>query len=389
MTELGTQTLPAAAPRRVLAVGAHLKNTACLLDGRQVRWSPLHGDLSTPEACLALEASVEALLAEAAGTPDAIAHDLHPDFHSSRLAAAWAARLGVPLWPVQHHEAHIAVVQAEQGWPPGQPLVGLALDGVGLGPDGRAWGGEVLCCRHAGAQVLAHLPWLAMPGGDAAAREPWRLAAALLHAHGRGDEIVARFAPQVGMAMAQGVRQLLRRGVQCPPTRSAGRWFDAAAGALALNLRQAHEAQAAQALEQAAARWHGRHGQWPAAPAASLDLATLAGELLDETDRERGAARFHAGLADGLVQAAHDAARGCGARAVALGGGCFFNRILSARVDAGLQAAGLQPLRPRSLSIGDAGLALGQAWAAAQALAAGQDRARSPDPTARTAALET
>ena len=135
--------LPRAAPRRVLAFGAWLKNSAGLLEGDRFLPSALHGDLGTPEACIALERSVQALAAAAGGPIEAVAHDLHPDFHSTRLALHWAERLGVPAIGVQHHQAHLAVLQAEAGLADG-PLLGLALDGVGLGTDGTAWGGELL-----------------------------------------------------------------------------------------------------------------------------------------------------------------------------------------------------------------------------------------------------
>ena len=246
--------LPRPAAKRVLAVGAWLKNTAGLLDGDRYTASALHGDLGTPDACAALEASVEALVRNARGPIDAVAHDLHPDFHSTRLALHWADRLGVPAIGVQHHHAHLAVVQAERGLD--GPLLGLALDGVGLGTDGTAWGGELLRLDTAGGFArLAHLPPLALPGGDVAAREPWRLVAAVLHALGRGDEIGPRLAPVVGAAAAQGVKTMLARGVNCPVSSGAGRWFDAAAGVLGLSVRQREEAEAAVALERCAAAW--------------------------------------------------------------------------------------------------------------------------------------
>jgi hydrogenase maturation protein HypF len=158
---------------RVLALGAWLKNRACLLDGAARQWSPLHGDLGDPANCIALEQSAERLLE---GTEvHAIAHDLHPDFHSTRLAHTLAQRLGVPAIGVQHHHAHIAAVQAEHAF--AAPLIGLALDGFGLGTDGTAWGGELLWVNGAQWQRLGHLSPLALPGGDVAAREPWRMAA--------------------------------------------------------------------------------------------------------------------------------------------------------------------------------------------------------------------
>lgn len=418
--------LPCAAPARVLALGAFLKNRACLLVGDEVLWSPLHGDLGTPAACAALADSAEALLQAAAaraggsGKPgaapgaapivDAIAHDLHPDFYSTRLALEIAARLGVPALAVQHHHAHLAVVQAEQGWGrsplrpavgerfdridqvdraerPHGALVGLALDGVGFGTDGSAWGGEVLCLQGVACTRVAHLPPLALPGGDIAAREPWRLVAAVLHAAGRAAQIEPRLAPRVGSMLARGVAAMLARDLNCPRTTSAGRWFDAAAGALGLSTRQAGEAEAAQALEAAATAWLREAGPDGAqalreTTPGTLDLVSLVVPLLDEagTDGGHGAARFHVALAKGLVAAAARAAAEAGTRDVALGGGCFFNRLLADEIEDGLAAAGLRPWRPRTTGVGDAGLALGQAWAAALRLRASDPSPATPEP---------
>lgn len=387
MTTPTVLALPRAAPRRVLAFGAWLKNSAGLLEGDRFLLSALHGDLGTPEACIALERSVQALVAAAGGPIEAVAHDLHPDFHSTRLALHWAERLGVPAIGVQHHQAHLAVLQAEAGLVDG-PLLGLALDGVGLGTDGTAWGGELLRLdAHGGFERLAHLPPLALPGGDVAAREPWRLVAAVLHALGRGDEIGPRLAPVVGAAAAQGVRTMLARGVNCPASTGAGRWFDAAAGVLGLSVRQREEAEAAIALEQCAAAWLERHPEGVAGvgPRVREGDGERGGELgdglggavwalfevllaVDPRDAEacgRGAALFHAGLADALADATLAAATRDGLHDVAFGGGCFFNRLLSQRLSARLTAAGLRVHRPQAVSCGDAGLALGQAWVAA------------------------
>ena len=360
----------------VLACGAWLKNAACLLvDGAPV-WSAVHGDLSDPAACAALEASVEALLAGLGAPIAAVAHDLHPDFFSTQLAVQLAAALGVPAIGVQHHHAHIAAVVAEhriEG-----PVIGLAIDGVGLGTDGQAWGGELLWVDGAQWQRLGHLTTLALPGGDRAAREPWRMAASALHALGRADQITSRFAPQVGEAVASGVQQMLARGLNCPVTSSTGRWFDAAAGALGLSVRQIDEAQAAIALEAAAARWLAQHPDTGPLPGAvidtqnRLDLRGLMPALFDAgaDGVDAAAAGFHLALADALADWATLAAQERGSHDVCLGGGCFFNRILRERVTTRLQAAQLRVHRPLDKGCGDAGLALGQAWVAAQQLAA-------------------
>ena len=374
----------------VLACGAWLKNAACLLtEAGQPVWSPPHGDLSDPAACAALEASAHRLLAAHGQPVAAVAHDLHPDFFSTRLAVRLAAELGVPAIGVQHHHAHIAAVLAEHGMHSadgaetapeiGQvigPVIGLALDGVGLGTDGTAWGGELLWVDGASWQRLGHLTPLALPGGDRAAREPWRMAASALHALGRHADITPRFAPVVGHSLAAGVQQMLARGLNCPPTSSAGRWFDAAAGALGLCVRQTEEAEAAIALEQAAHRALLRQPDLPPLAGAAidsqnrLDLSGLMPHLFaasagaSATEVDAAAAGFHLALADALADWAHRAARQHGCATVCLGGGCFFNRILCERVTARLQSAGLTVLRPQAHSCGDAGLALGQAWVA-------------------------
>lgn len=378
-----TVRLPGPAPRRVLACGAYLKNRACLIDGDQVHWSALHGDLGDPESRHALARSADALLAQACGPLHAVAHDLHPDFYSTHLASTLAQRLGVPAVGVQHHHAHIAVVLAEQGVT--VPVIGLALDGMGMGTDGAAWGGEVLWVGGAAQSIktemaeepaeiqswqrLDHLAPLAMPGGDMAAREPWRMAAAVLFALGRGAEIEARFSPLVGLA-AKTVHSMLQRGVNCPRTSSTGRWFDAAAGALGISVRQSHEAEAAMALEQLAGDWLAQHPaftfHW-----TSLDLHPVVADFFALQGQgaaalARGAAQFHLALAGGLAHSAIAAAAQHGIHHVVLGGGCLANRVLGQALRAVLQDAGLQVLQPQIAGCGDEGLALGQAWVAAR-----------------------
>lgn len=374
MTSITTRSLPRAAPARVLACGAWLKNSACLIDGYQVHWSPIHGDLGDPASCDQLDTSVEALLALAAGPVEAVAHDLHPDFHSTRLAQQLAQRLGVPAIGVQHHHAHIAVVLAEQGLR--GPVIGLALDGVGLGTDGHAWGGELLRVNGSGWSRLDHLPELRLPGGDVAAREPWRMAASALHLLGLQAEIEPRLVHAVGSHAARTVQTMLAQGINCPVSTGAGRWFDAVAGLLGVSVRQSFEAEAAIALEQLATGWLACHPAFDV-PHDSLDLRPALIEILswsqpdvalEPPDQAHGAAYFHVALSNGLVAAAARAAREHGARHVVLAGGCFFNQLLTQRVTQGLAQHDLQALLPTTVSCGDAGLALGQAWAAAHSL---------------------
>lgn len=361
----------------VLAFGAWLKNAACLLDGSAAQWSPVHGDLGDPEACRALDASVRLLAAQARQPVAGIAHDLHPDFFSTRLAVELAAAWGVPAVPVQHHHAHIGVVMADHGLE--EPVLGLALDGVGLGTDGTAWGGELLWVAPREWRRIGGLWPLQLPGGDVAAREPWRMAASALQALGRGGEIEARFAPVVGAPAAKAVQRMLAAGLNCPVTSSAGRWFDAAAGALGLSVRQAHEAAAAIALEKLAAQHLAQAEVRPREDLVDpqalqrLDLRPLLGHLLahplDGPAAPEAAAWFHLSLAHALADWAAAAARETGVRTVCLGGGCFFNAVLATHVTGRLASHGLRVLAPRSTNCGDAGLALGQAWVAACQLA--------------------
>ncbi|NVO06240.1 MAG: hypothetical protein HXX19_10090, partial [Rhodoferax sp.] len=322
---------------------------------------------------------------------------------------------------VQHHHAHIAQVQAQQA--PGQQLLGWALDGVGLGTDGTAWGGELLRVDGAQFQRLAHLPPLLLPGGDVAAREPWRMGAAALHRLGvpathapaqsnsaanKADSVLGLAASAhlragtrglVSSTSLKGLQSMLARGLNCPSTTSAGRWFDAVAGLLGVCWWQTEEAQAAIALEQLAAQWL-RENAAPQLDAeliqAGLHLDVLLHRLLALMDalpmdagrsdalvlaaQSHAAALFHVALADALARTAITAAHDQHIHAIALGGGCFLNRILRTRMQGALTQAGLSVHLPLDSAYGDAGLAIGQAWVAAHTLRG----ARNPQPPTAT-----
>jgi hydrogenase maturation protein HypF len=364
--------LPRGGPS-VLATGAGFKNTVCLTRADEAFLSPHIGDLDNPASCSAL-AEAAAHLSQVLGIqPQALAHDLHPDFFSTRFAQQQAHALGLPLVGVQHHHAHIAAVAADHGVQ--GPLLGLALDGIGLGPDGGAWGGELLRVQGAGFERLGHLAELPMPGGDRAAREPWRMAAAALHGLGRGHEIVRRWPSQ---AHAPAIADMLARGLRCPPTSSMGRWFDAAAGLLGLCSHSAFEGQAPMLLEAAAGGAvpplltpQEAAGLVRLGDDGWLDLLPLLARLADESDAARGAALFHAALADGLARWAAQAAERTGLRSVALGGGCFLNALLTHLLLPRLAERGLHVMQSRQAPPNDGGVALGQAWVALQQLLSG------------------
>ncbi len=355
----------------VLAVGGWFKNTICVTRGDEAFVSQHIGDLDNAAACGFFEETIAHLLHIFDVRPEIVAHDLHPDFHSTRFAAAFAAARGIPAVGIQHHHAHIAAVCAEHDI--GEPVLGLALDGVGLGADGTAWGGELLRVDGAAFERLGHLYPLLLPGGDIAAREPWRMAAAALFALDRGDEIARRFATEPA---ATTVAAMLARNLNCPPTTSAGRLFDAAAGLLGVSRRATFEGQAAMYLEGLAAR-HGRvaplAGGW-CIEAGRLDFRPLLAALATADAQGEAAALFHATLAAGFCEWLARAARDTGLATVVAAGGCLLNRLLVEALRDGLSARGLRFVTATALPPNDGGLSLGQAWALRQRQAAAPGR---------------
>ena len=364
----GYTPMPVKLPRpgpSVLAAGAWLKNTICITRGDEAFLSPHIGDLDNAATCRALVDMAAHLCAVLDVQPQAVAHDLHPDFFSTRFALEFAADRSLPAVPVQHHHAHVAAVAAEHGVD--GPLLGLALDGFGLGEDNAAWGGELLVVDGASFTRLGHLSALAMPGGDVAAREPWRMAAAALHGIGRGAQIEARFR---GRAAAAAVAQMLARGLRCPPTTSMGRWFDAAAALLHVRETSAYEGQAPMLLEALAASGEACASERELGelvrllPDGTLDPSPLIARLADADDARNGAMLFHHAVADGLARWVAAAAKTTGIRTVALAGGCFLNAVLTALLAARLGNLAIRVLEARQAPPNDGGIALGQAWVA-------------------------
>ncbi|GAB1412132.1 carbamoyltransferase HypF [Candidatus Desulfobacillus denitrificans] len=346
----------------VLATGGFLKNTICLTRGDEAYLSQHIGDLDNAPTCRALEETAQRMMALLEIAPERVAHDLHPDFHGTRFAADFARGRGLKTVAVQHHHAHIAAVAAEHRAT--GPLLGLALDGVGMGADQGIWGGELLAVDGERFDRLGHLRELALPGGDKAAREPWRMAAAALFALGRGGEIKTRF-PQQRAAGA--IAMMLGGNAHTPPTSSCGRLFDAAAGLAGVCEVAAYEGQAAMLYESQSAQ----HGETEPLrdgfilhDDGRLDLLPLLARLADERDAGFAAALFHATLAEALAAWVQRAGEERGLRRVALGGGCFLNRILSAGLRRRLEAKGFEVLEARLVPPNDGGLSLGQAWVA-------------------------
>ncbi len=356
----------------VVAYGAHLKSAICLTKNGAALLSHHLGDLDdalTWEEFQKADADYAALFDH---RPEAAASDLHPDYRSTRHAAA----TGLRHIRVQHHHAHLGACLAENGWPrDGGPVAGIVLDGLGLGADGTVWGGEVLLGDYTGFERRAWLRPAALPGGDAANREPWRNLLARLDLAGlsaAADELLAERPRAL-------LRQAISAGVNAPMSSSAGRLFDAVAAALGFSGAQSFEGEAAMWLE-AAARAAGPDvgDGYPlgvgAAEGVLDDTALWAGlgaDLAAGTDRRLIAMRFHAGLAGSFARAARRLVETGAAEAVALTGGCFQNALLLDLVVGALDGVAVPVLHHTRVPANDGGLALGQALIAQVALESG------------------
>ena len=356
--------LPLPARRPLLAVGGELKSTCCVAKGARA-WVGHHvGDLHDWLALRAFRQSVTHLEGVFDVVPQLVAHDLHPDYRSTAEALA---REGLDHVAIQHHHAHLAATLAEHGET--GPAVGAILDGAGLGTDGSVWGGELLVGDLRGFERAGHLRPVALPGGDRAAREPWRMACAWLGAAGAEPPPSLRAAVPTDRwdAVAS-----LARAPACARTTSAGRLFDAVAALAGVRTVATYEGQAAAELEAAAAR--DERGTYPLPlderPGA-LVLDARPTVLAAARDAARGvgvaviAARFHRGLARALVDACVRLAEQHGLGTVALGGGVWVNRLLLELTVPALEARGLRVMSPELLPPGDGGIAYGQAAIAA------------------------
>jgi hydrogenase maturation protein HypF len=351
--------LPVPAPRHVLACGAELKSTFCVARGRRAWVSHHIGDLKNAETLESFQTGVAHFERLFAVAPELVAHDLHPDYLSTVYALA---REGAERVGVQHHHAHLAACLAEHGET--GPAVGAIFDGAGLGTDGTVWGGEILVGDLRGFERAGHLWPVALPGGDAAAREPWRMACAWRAAAG-GD---ARPVPGVDAERWRAVARMAESGMASPPTTSVGRLFDAVAALCGLRLEASYEGQAAMELE--AACDGAERGAYPLRAIAGV-LDAREAILAVDRDVARGvpvgtiAARFHHALADATAAECAQLAGDRGLDTVVLSGGAFQNRRLLERAAAGLERAGVRVLVPERLPPNDGGLAFGQAAVAA------------------------
>jgi hydrogenase maturation protein HypF len=365
----------------LLAVGGHLKNVFALSRGRFAYQSQHLGDLENITGLDFFREALAHLMHTFEIEPEAVAHDLHPGYLSTSWAKEWAAERNLPLIAVQHHHAHIAACMAEHGIE--GPAIGLSLDGTGYGTDGRIWGGEVLICRLDSFERFAHLDYVSMPGGEAAIREPWRMALGHLHAADfdvESPEVLTLLGAKAQEAHL--LKRMIERELNTPLTSSCGRLFDAVAAVVLGRGVVDYEAQAAIELEGLAVDEPDGlslgyalalvDGDWNARKTARISAIPMWKELVEDSragvSKSRTAARFHAGVAATFIAAAKQAREATGIEKVALSGGCMHNRRLARLLRTGLEEEGFQVYQHRNVSPGDGGLSYGQVVVAAAML---------------------
>jgi hydrogenase maturation protein HypF len=355
--------LPVATERHVLGAGAEQKNAFCVAKGDRAWCSHHIGDIKNYETLASLQDGVAHFEKLFEVVPEVVAHDLHPDYLSTRYAHE---REGVELVGVQHHHAHLAATLAEHVET--GPAVGAIYDGTGLGTDGTIWGGEILLGGLEGFERAGRIAGVRMPGGEGAIREPWRMACSWLTQ--MREPLPAAFEP-IAQPRWNMVARMVTTGMGSPFTSSAGRLFDAVAAMCGVRLEVSYEGQAAVELEALADPGAAEPYPFVLQPIPPVimnpqpAIRSVLADLRAGVPVSTISARFHAGLARVTVEACTLAAERASIDLAVLSGGVFQNRLLLELTAAGLEEAGLRVLVPERLPCNDGQIAFGQVAVAA------------------------
>jgi hydrogenase maturation protein HypF len=366
--------LPISCPAPILAVGGQLKATFALGDGPRAILSHHAGDLDHLQGFNAYQRDIALYEQLFSITPAWIAHDLHPDYASTRYAVAREAEGGVRRVAIQHHHAHMASCMAENHL--NEQVIAVTFDGSGLGTDGAIWGGEFLVGDYREFHRAAHLPYVGLPGGEKAIHEPWRIAAA--HLMDADTECVA-FEKRIKPQSLKTIRAMLARHFNSPPTSSAGRLFDAVASLIGLRDAVSYEGQAAMELEWLASSvpHQGSYlfgastafGENATKPEVIINVHPLIRAVAKDVDSGVDPAviarRFHSTLVEMISDVCIEIRKSAGIDAVVLSGGVFLNSILNVETSERLGRNQFRVYRHRLVPPNDGGLSLGQLAVAA------------------------
>ena len=364
-----TQSLPP-----LLACGSGLKNTFCLVRDNMAFISQHIGDLANLESLAFFKESIYHFQELLEIRPQLVVCDLHPDYLSSRHGQELERELGLPRLLVQHHHAHAVAVMAEHGLQ--DKVLAIILDGTGLGPDGTIWGGEILEVTRTDFTRRGCLAPLPLPGGDAAAEQPWRMGiAALHHTFGKkGFEESQLPTALLGITEEKrnAILAMMQNGFNSPLTSSCGRLFDAIAALLGIRLDSDFEGQAAMEVEALAQQWQGPdgHKQRPEEPVEEnglfiIDSSSFIQRMLRDLQAGKSipqlAMNFHSWLIESFAITINRLAATSGIRTVVLSGGCLQNRIIMEGLFQALEQDGFQVFTGEEVPVNDGGISLGQA----------------------------
>ena len=359
------QVPPALAiPQHVLALGGELKDTISIYKSGYVITSQFLGDLDEYENFKYFEETIAHLTRLFEVKPQVVVSDLHPDFHTTR----YARKMGLPHFQVQHHFAHVLAPLLEHNIPPHRRVLGVALDGYGYGEDGTAWGGEFLLANYSSYERFAHFKYIPLPGGDLAARQPWRMALSYLLGIFGAEYPEVKALDKVSQSKIKGVKAMIEQRINCPAVSSCGRLFDAVSFLVGLSpLEVEFEAEAPMRLESVAE--DGVKKSYPftiegESPPFKISFGPTIRSILDDLRNNvplsQISAKFHNTLARVIASVSERARENYGIDMVVLIGGVFLNKKLLKKASHMLQQKGFKVVRPIKYSPNDESISLGQ-----------------------------